>query len=133
MFLQTIYYPLQLFATHSKGKALDLFVDSPRYKSARFDGVPYLDTSAAFDNGSLVINVVNRHRDQAIEAVFELEDKQFSGAVAVSEVNGPDIKAENDFGKTEVKTVERSVTASGRQLRYTFPPHSYTMLKTNLV
>ena len=29
MFLQTIYYPLQLFANNTKGKALDLFVDSP--------------------------------------------------------------------------------------------------------
>ena len=65
MFLQTIYYPLQLFANNSKGKALELFVDSPKYKSKRFDDVPYLDASAAYDNGTLVLNVVNRHRDQA--------------------------------------------------------------------
>jgi len=132
LFLQTIYYPLQLFAANSKGKALELFVDSPRYKTARFDGVPYLDASAAWDNGSVVVNVVNRHRDQAIQTEFEIEDKQFAGPVAVSEVNGPDIKAENDFGKTPVKTVERSVTADGKKLRYTFPPHSYTMLKAKL-
>ena len=129
LFLQTIYHPLQLFANNSKGKALELFLDSPKYKSKRFDDVPYLDVSAAYDNGSLVLNVVNRHRDQAIETEFELEDKQFSGAVAVTEVNGPDIKAENDFDKTAVKPVERSVAADGRKLRYSFPPHSFTMLK----
>ena len=56
----------------------------------------------------------------------------FAGTVSVSEVNGPDLKAENDFGKTTVKTVERSVTANGRTLRYSFPAHSYTMLKTKL-
>ena len=61
MFLQTIYYPLQLFANHTKGKALELFVDSPKYKSPRFDDVPYLDISAGYDNGTLVLNVVNRH------------------------------------------------------------------------
>jgi alpha-N-arabinofuranosidase len=133
LFLQTIYYPLQLFATNSRGKALQLFVDAPKYKTTRFDDVPYLDTSAAWDNGTLVVNVVNRHRDQAIEAELETEDKQFSGPVQVSEVNGPDIKAENDFGKTTVKTVERSATADGRKLRYTFPAHSYTMLKAKLV
>jgi alpha-N-arabinofuranosidase len=133
LFLQTIYYPLQLFANNSKGKALELFSEGPKYKCARFDDVPYLDVSAAFDNGSLVLNVVNRHRDQAIETSFDLEDKTYSGAVAVSEVNGPDIKAENDFGKTTVQTVERSVSASGKSLRYSFPPHSYTMLKTRLV
>ncbi len=133
LFLQTIYHPLALFANNTRGKALELFVDSPRYKCARFDDVPYLDVSAAYDNGSLVMNVVNRHLDQAIETEFECEDKQFSGAAMVSEVNGPDIKAENDFGKTTVKTVERSVTPDGRKLRYRFPPHSYSMLKTKLV
>jgi alpha-N-arabinofuranosidase len=133
LFLQTIYHPLQLFANHSKGKALELFVDSPKYKTRRFDDVPHLDVSAAYDNGSLVLNVVNRHRDQAIETELEAEDKQFSGAVAISEVNGPDIKSENDFDKTTVKTVERSATAEGHKLRYSFPPHSYTMLKVKLV
>jgi alpha-N-arabinofuranosidase len=133
LFLQTIYYPLQLFAKHTRGKALELFLESPKYKSRRFDDVPYLDASAGLDNGSVVLNVVNRHPDQAIETTVELEDKQFSGPVAVSEVNGPDIKAENDFDKTAVKTAERAATASGRTLRYSFPPHSFTMLKAKLV
>ena len=132
LFLQTIYYPLALFANNTRGKALQLFVDSPKYKTPRFDDVPYLDASAGWENGSLVVNVVNRHPDRPIETEFETEDKQFAGPVSVSEVNGPDIKAENDFGKTVVKTVERSAAAEGRKLRHSFPPHSYTMLKARL-
>jgi alpha-L-arabinofuranosidase len=132
IYLQTIYYPLQLFAINSRGKALDLFVDSPTYKSARFDGVPYLDVSGAYNDGSLVLNVVNRHRDQPIETEILAEDKQFSGAVAVSVLNGPDPKSENDFGKNPVKIVERSVTTEPRSLRHTFAPHSYTMLKAKM-
>ncbi len=81
MFLQTIYYPLALFANNTKGKALELLVKGPVLQDARFDEVPYLDASAALDNGTLVVNVVNRHRDQAVEADIELEDKQFAGAV----------------------------------------------------
>src|SRR4051812_22518174 len=118
VFLQTIFYPLALFANHSKGKSLELFMDGARYKSKRFDDVPYLDASAAYDNGTLVLNVVNRHKDQAIEADFDLQDKQYNGAVEVSEVNGPDIKAENDFGKTTVKTSTKSASAEGKRLRY---------------
>src|SRR5262249_861599 len=132
MFLQTIYHPLQLFAANSKGKALELYTDSPTYKATRFNGVPYLDTSASYDDGTLVLNVVNRHRDQAIETEIEAQDKQFARAASVSEVNGPDIKAENDFNKTTVKTVEKSAAPDGHKLRYTFPPHSYTMLKVKL-
>jgi alpha-L-arabinofuranosidase len=133
LYLQTIYYPLQLFANNTQGKALELFLDSPRYKTRRFDDVPYLDTSASYDNGRLVINVVNRHADQPIQTDFELEDKQFSGPVAVTEVNGPNIKAENSFDNVAVKPAQRSAAAQGKVLRYNLPPHSYTMLRARVV
>jgi alpha-N-arabinofuranosidase len=133
LFLQTIYYPLALYANNSRGKALDLFVETPRYTSKRFGDVKHLDTSAAYDNGTLVLNVVNRHKDQAIETEFETQDKQFAGPVEISEVNGPDIKSENTFDTTTVKTAQRSARAEGSKLRYSFPPHSYTMLKAKLV
>jgi alpha-N-arabinofuranosidase len=133
LYLQTIYYPLQLFANNSSGKALELFVDSPKYKCRRFDDVPYLDASAALDHGTLVVNAVNRHRDQALEVDFEIQDKRFAGPVEAVEVNGPDIKSENDFDRTTVQPAARSATAEGPRLRYRLPPHSYTMLKAKLI
>ncbi len=133
LFLQTIYYPLQLFAQNSRGKALELMVDSPKFKSKRYDDVPYLDTSAAYRDGTVVMNVVNRHKDQEIETEFEAQDKKFAGPVEVSVVNGPDIKSENNFDSTTVKTVTSSATADGNKLRIRFAPHSYTMLKAKLV
>ena len=132
LFLQTIYYPLALFAANTKGKALELLVKSPTYRSRTLGDVPHLDASAALDNGSLVLNVVNRHRDQAVDADIELQDKQFTGAVEIFEVNAPDIKAENSFESTVVKTVQRSTRAEKNLLRYSFPPHSFTMLKTKI-
>jgi alpha-L-arabinofuranosidase len=132
LFLQTIYYPLQLFATHSHGQALELFVDGPSYDSKRSSTTPYLDVSAALQNNTLVLNVVNRHQTDALPVTFELEDKQYGGAFQVSEVNGPDIKAQNTFGATLVKAASKSVEAKGTRLRYEFPPHSYTMLKGTL-
>ncbi|MCW5980844.1 MAG: alpha-N-arabinofuranosidase [Bryobacteraceae bacterium] len=132
MFLQTIYYPLALFANNTKGRALKLFVDSPTYESRRFGPAPYLDASAGYEDGMLVLNVVNRHRDQEVETEILTQDKQFAGPVDVSEVNGADIKDENDFGSTKVQTATRSARADNRTLRYKFPPHSYTMLKAKL-
>jgi len=133
LFLQTIYYPLQLFANNTKGKALQLFVDAPTYKTKRFDGVSYLDVSAGYENGSLVLNVVNRHKDQPIDADFLLEDKHFAGPVSVTEVNGPDLKSENNFDSTTVRAAERGATAQGNSLHLRIAPHSYTMLKAGLV
>jgi alpha-N-arabinofuranosidase len=132
LFLQTIYHPLALFANNTRGKALDLFVDSPKYKCARFDDVPYVDASAGFDNGTLVLNLVNRHRDQAIELECEAEDKQFTGTAAVTEVNGPDIKSENNFDQAPVKPAERQASPDGKKLRVRLAPHSYTMVKAKL-
>jgi len=132
LFLQTIYYPLQLFANNTRGRALELFVDSPKYSSRRFDDIPYLDVSAADDNGSLVLNVVNRHKDQAIQTEFELQDKQFSGGAEAIEVTGTDIKAENNFDGAPVKPARRPAAAQGKKLTYSFPPHSYTMIRAKL-
>jgi len=129
LFLQTIYYPLQLFANNSKGNALELSIESPTYTSKKWGAVPYLDISAADDNGSLVLNVVNRHRTETVEAEFEPQDAQFSNSFEVAEVNGPDIKSENNFGSQLVGIKRSSASVSNNRLIYRFPPHSYTMLK----
>ena len=132
LYLQTIYYPLQLFSRNMKGNSLKLLVESPTYKSARFDKIPYVDASAALDGSKLVLNVVNRHQDQAMDVAVMLEDKSFSGPVTVSEVNGPDIKAMNDFGKKLVGVQSKTIGASGGSLTYSFAPHSYTQLQVML-
>ena len=132
LFLQTIYYPLQLFANNVRGNSLKLQVAAPTYKSKRFDNIPYIDASGSVDGGTLVVNLVNRHQDQPISVALALEDKSFAGPVRVSEVNGPDIKAENDFGKTLVKTNTTTQPASGSALTCILPPHSYTQLKAAL-
>jgi len=80
----------------------------------------------------ILAGVSNRHRDQAVETDIDQQDKQFAGAVEVSEVNAPDIKAENSFDSTTVKTVQRSVRAEKNSLKYSFPAHSYTLLKAKL-
>jgi alpha-N-arabinofuranosidase len=133
LYLQTIYYPLALFAANSRGTALEVFVDAPTYKSKAFPTVRYLDVSAALDGETLVLNVVNRHRDQAMDVEIEAQDSRFGGSYAVAEVNGPDIKAENTFGSSPVQTVRKTITADGARMRYTFPAHSYTMIKGSLV
>ena len=134
LFLQTIYYPLQLFATHCHGTALDLIVESPTYAARNRSAVPYVDASAARnDDGTVVLNLTNRHQDQPLDVVFELAGKRFSGEFQPFVVTGPGIKDENNFDKQTVKTVEgKAVSPSGAMLKYTCPPRSFTMLKGRL-
>lgn len=141
LFRQTIYFPLALFAKYVHGQSLDVYLDCPRYDTERFSiglgeattiqkDVPYLDVCAAYDKPNMVICVVNRHKENAISAQIMCQEGQFSGPFDVFEVNGPDVKASNDFGKEVVKTVQRPlVAASGNSMTYQFPAHSFTLLK----
>ena len=147
IFLQTTYFPLQLFANNVFGTSLDVFVDCETYDTPEFflmvsadgapttkqDSVPYLDVSAAYNNGEVIICVVNRHKEKAISTDIISQTGEFSSSFEVYEVNGPDIKAQNDFVNQLVKTVEQpKIKAKGNQLKYSFPPHSFSMLKGSI-
>jgi alpha-L-arabinofuranosidase len=141
MFKQTIYYPLQLFSKNVSGTALDLHVDCDKYNTDEFfvglgesttkqTGVPYLDVSATYNNGEVTLNVVNRNKDKAITTDIISQSGDFEGELSVIEVNGPDVKADNDFGKTTVETKAKpSVKAKANVLTYSFLPHSFTQIK----
>ncbi|HKK44879.1 MAG TPA: alpha-L-arabinofuranosidase C-terminal domain-containing protein [Balneolaceae bacterium] len=147
MYKQTIYYPFQLFAHNDHGTALDVYVDSDTYNTDKDypvglgestttqKNVPYLDVSATYnDNGEVVINVVNRNKDKAITTDIISEKGKFSGDFQVYEVNGPDIKAKNDFDQTKVQTKQKdSIQADGTKMTYSFPPHSFTLIKGKIV
>ena len=142
MYKQTVYYPLQLFAEHVKGTSLDVGVQSGTYntdkfklglgeRSAKFKNVPYLDVSASYSkkNGQVVINVVNRNKDKAITTDILSQNNKFDGPFKVYQVDGPNVRAKNDFHHTPVKTQQKSdIQANGSKMTYTFPPHSFTML-----
>jgi len=144
MFKQTIYYPFQLFAKNVSGMSLDVYVDCEKYNTnefyiglgeskAKLSDVPYLDVSAAYNNGKIFINVVNRHKDKPITTEIIAQTGEFTGIFNVYEVNGPDIKATNSFDEEKVKTIQKpDVKAKGNVITYTFPPHSFTMLIGNI-
>jgi alpha-L-arabinofuranosidase len=144
MFKQTIYYPFELFANNMQGTVLDVFVDCPTYSTEEFNigtgetktnqpNVPYLDVSATYKEGEVTICVVNRHKDQVIKTDIISQTGEFVGTIKVFEINGPDIKAMNDFGIENVKTITKpDLNAKGSIITYSFPAHSLTMLKAKL-
>lgn len=142
MFKQTIYYPLALFANNVFGTALDVAVDCETYDTEEFfiglaeskttqEDVPFLDVSATYDDGQVVLCVVNRNKDQAITTDIIAQEGLFDGEYEVYEVNGPDSKAQNDFGKTLVETKSKPTLTVKKadKMTYAFPPHSFTMIK----
>ncbi|MFA9388608.1 MAG: alpha-N-arabinofuranosidase [Prolixibacteraceae bacterium] len=144
LFIQTIYYPLQLFAQNAHGTSLDVFVESPSYDTEEFfiglgesttiqKDVPYLDVSASVVGDELILNVVNRNKDKAITTDIISQSGNFVGQVEIKEVNGASIKSRNDFGlnEVEIKTKE-ALKTKGNVFTYSFPAHSFTQLKAKI-
>jgi alpha-N-arabinofuranosidase len=131
LWLQTIYYPLELFARECHGTSLDLKVSSGTFDAANRKAVPFLDVAGAYDarSGAVVLCVVNRHKDSPVETEIVNQSGKFGGEISLFEVNGPEVTSFNGPRSTPVKTVRKTLRAGGSSLTYAFPPHSFTLLK----
>jgi alpha-N-arabinofuranosidase len=88
------------------------------------------DVSATYENGEVVICVVNRHKDKPIKTDIICQSGEFIDVLKVAEINASDIKATNDFGVENVRTVSKpDVKAKGNMVTYDFPAHSLTMIR----
>jgi len=130
LYLHTIYFPLQLFARYSHGVALDAFVQCDTFDAAGFTKIPYLDVSAAYNPQKklVILNVVNRHKDQAIEARILNQTGAWTGKAAIYELYQEDLKAANSFDSQPVKPVEKTADCGTDAITYRFPAHSFTTL-----
>ena len=77
--------------------------------------------------------IAYRNKDKAITTDILSQTGEFTGTFKVSEVNGPDVKAINNFDKENVKTVEKpDINARGSKITYSFPAHSFTMINGHI-
>jgi alpha-N-arabinofuranosidase len=149
LFLQTIYHPLRLYAEHMQAVALDPLVESPKHdltsedpegtnrswKVSDMGPFDLLDVTATCDqeDRELCIAVVNRSVDQAMPTGIEVLGRTLNGELTAHEVNGPGPSTINSFDQPDAVTVRtKTIPASGGRLEYTFPPHSLTLLRTQL-
>lgn len=150
LFRQTIFHPLKLYADHLQGTALDIHIDSPTYEltpQTEISPLPHrvadlspfkmLDASATLgDSGNVIaVGVVNRDRDNDHETTIDLDSERSISRVSAFEVTGSDPDIRNSFQEPDnVSVVSRDVsTKSGaRQITYSFPRHSVTVLRIQL-
>lgn len=148
LFLQTIYHPLRLFAEHMHGIALDPLVECEQYilteeeeqakgdaRVADLSPFSLLDVSVtkSSDNAMLTLAVVNRDREHEQQVTIQLEDDVVCSSGMVYEVNAHDPLVVNSFERPENVTIqERPLAVQGKAFAYTFPAHSFTMLRLQL-
>ena len=130
-FKSPLFYTFKLFSNNCRGAAIDTYVACDTFSAGKYNGIPYLDVTSVYskETGSVVINVVNRHKDKAIEAEIVNAAGNFSGKPSVSELSATDLDAPFVFDKQQqYLPVTRAATAKGNKIVYSFPPHSFTQL-----
>jgi alpha-N-arabinofuranosidase len=134
LWLQTIYYPLQLCADKFRGEAVETFLQCATYDAGEFEHIPFLDIAASYDEktGYLSLNVVNRHLEKPIETTILNQAGTLDGKAVVSEINSSGISDENSPELEKVKTKSGELKIEGNRLVYSFPAHSITMIQMKL-
>ncbi|HUX84546.1 MAG TPA: alpha-L-arabinofuranosidase C-terminal domain-containing protein [Chitinophagaceae bacterium] len=132
---QTIFFPFQLFATYCHGRSIDAELEAPDHLLPDGKNLPLLDISAVRDDGThtVALNVVNRSADSSIQTQIRWFGAVLGGPGTAYTVNGKELSDENSLRSRKVGIHTDPVAFSGNSLTYTFPAHSFTMIRIPLV
>jgi alpha-N-arabinofuranosidase len=126
LLIQSIFYPIEMFAPRRRGVALRTSVDGPTYDSV-YGTATAVDCSAIHDGNRLHLFATNRHLDGAAPVRVALADRRIARVVDAEVLGGTDAKAANSFEHPHVVRSapfdQVNIDASGAQLR--LPPLSF--------
>ncbi len=135
LFKSPLFHTFKLFSNNCHGNSVDVFVDCDKYDTEECKDIPYLDVTSVFDDATdmLLINVVNRHKDEPIETEILSTSGTFFGKAVVSIVNRQDIYEDFTFDKKEeyIPTTNR-LSVKGKKITYSFPAHSFVQIKVKI-
>ncbi|HVN84975.1 MAG TPA: alpha-L-arabinofuranosidase C-terminal domain-containing protein [Candidatus Binatia bacterium] len=126
LLIQSIFYPIEMFATRRSGVALRVVVDGPTYAS-NWGETTEVDCSAIHDGGRLHVFVTNRHPDEPAAVQVAVADRRIIRLVDAEVVGGTNPKAANSFEHPNVVRSEpfahARIDASGAHV--IIPPLSF--------
>ena len=137
LLVQSIFYPLAMFASRRDGEALRLAVDGPRYEGASNGEVDCVDASAILDGERLHLFLTNRSLTEPAPVSLAVADRAVTGCEDAEiltgpnrKAAGPDPKAANSFAEPElIKPREfRAAAAEDGEVRCELPPLSFAAL-----
>lgn len=100
---QTIFYPYLHASLYGRGISLNPVVQSPKYDSADYTDVPYLDSAATWneEQDELTIFAVNRSLEEDLELSCTLGSFDGYRVVEHIKLDGDDLKAVNTVAKPD--------------------------------
>lgn len=130
------FHTFKMFSNNCHGKALDVKVQSKTFDvDAFYKDIPYLDVSAVYseEQQSLIINVVNRHREESIETEILSHSGNFAGNAVGQVIYSENIQDPYSYDMRDQYVPEsKEVRTSDKTMTYTFLPHSFTQIVVKL-
>lgn len=134
-FKTPLFYVFKMFSNNCFGKSVDTYVECDTFNTELYKGIPYLDITAVVNekSNSVIINVVNRHKTNAISTeIMDISGKFSEKATAnIMNQNGLDEAFSYDKKDTYLPTKEELVVKDNKLL-FSFPPHSFTQIMVEL-
>jgi alpha-N-arabinofuranosidase len=131
------FHAFKLFSTRCNGESLRTSVVCDTFRvDDYYTAIPYLDVSVVHDAEAhqVIINVVNRHKDDAIAADIASVAGTFNGTATVTQILSDDItnKPYTYEARDTYEPKVSEVAATGATLHYSFPAHSFTQIVVTL-
>jgi alpha-N-arabinofuranosidase len=132
-----MFHAFKLYSTRCRGTALATAVSCDTFKTSdHYAHIPYLDVTSVYDEKAkqVVINVVNRHKDEAIVTDIQSVTGTFTGYAAISLITSDDVSNKPYTYEARDSYVPKteSLAASGTTFHYSFPAHSFTQIVVGL-
>jgi alpha-N-arabinofuranosidase len=127
-----LFYTFKLFSNNCLGNSVDTHVECDTFNTELYKGIPFLDVTTVYskENGTVYINVINRHQDKAITAEVINTSGFFSGKCQASIVNAESLDEPFAFDKQALYVpVIKEIETGKNKLTCTFAPHSFTQLR----
>ncbi|MEU0276013.1 alpha-N-arabinofuranosidase [Streptomyces sp. NPDC006307] len=130
---QTTFFPFAQAARHGRGEVLDVRVDAPRHRTAKYGEVPLLHATAVRDpeTGAVTVFAVNRSQSEPLPLRVALGGLGVTGVVEHSVLADADPDARNTLAEPErvVPHAGEGARLADGVLEVTLEPLSWTMLR----
>ena len=134
-FKTPLFYIFKSFSNNCRGKSVDTYVECDTFNTDLYKGIPYLDVTTVYskETGDIIINVVNRHKDNPITADIISASGEFTAKAEATLVAGNTLNDTFTYDKQSQYIPETKVINTDKnRISYSFPAHSFTQIKVEI-
>ncbi len=127
-----LFYVFKSFSVNCLGTSVDTYVECDTFNTEKFKGIPFLDVTTVYskETNTVYINVVNRHKDKAINTDILCNTGEFTGKAEVNIITSESLKDPFTFDKKEQYIpLVKEIRTEKNKVSFSFPAHSYIQIK----